>query len=396
MAFSIYEIKDYSDMAKPSDLLGENYYLQDVFHQTRPELMNFNDKSIENEDSKRDPFFKERDRDEKEDKGDHELSDQKYVYNPHNWDSQESILVKDRRYTGSFNSVQNVLSLYFLENNPQYLVFKKSSKIRTAASMADLMRFTSKFSRKRSPKTNATLIKSPKNNDSTWQWKVRGYEQWSESSGHTVTVKLEKDPSVKDIRNLQVRVSCTCPFWQYYGPAFNSNTGEYSYDAKSVKSPDSRDPMRKNLICKHVYAVGLIFQKYASKNNLDTYKEVDELLESLDEKENQFLPEITSEGIREIIRLLPNSEKNKIESILKKYEVEDNDSRKEKIWEDLLKSLKEILDTKDKSFLQKLLNKFKSFFSRSKNKKKSSVKKASISNIIDMYKKETGESYGDL
>jgi hypothetical protein len=367
-----------------------------VFHQTRPELLHIKDKSTQNEDSKRDPFFRERDRDEKENKGDYELSDQKYVYNPHNWDSQESILVKDRRYTGNSNSVRNVISYYLLENNPQYLIFNKVSNVKTAASMADLMRFTSKFSRKRSPKTNATLTKSPKNNDSTWQWRVKGYEQWSEGSGHIVTVKLEKDPEVKDIRNLQVRVSCSCPFWQYYGPAFNSNTGEYSYDGKSVKSPDARDPMRKNLICKHVYAVGLIFQKYASKNNLDTYKEVDELLESLDEKEDQFLPEITSEGVREIIKLLPNSEKVKIENILKKYEIEENDQKKEKTWNDLLSNLKQILDTKDKSFLQKLLSRFKSFFSRSKNRKKSSMRKASISNIIDIYEKETGENYGDL
>lgn len=395
MSHSLYEIDGYQDIAKPSDYFGENWYLQDVFNQTRPDMMNYDDNHTDNQDHKRHPWFKERDKDEKEDKGDHEISDHKYLFSPQNWDQQESQFGDTRRYTGNINQARRVVSLFLLEESPKNMTFYAVDKSRTAASMADLMRYTSRFSRKRSPRTNVNLIRKPKDNNLTWMYRVRGYEKWSDKKGHVVTVKLEKDNKEKDIRKMQVRVSCTCPFWKYYGPDYNANRNEYLYgESKSNgQSPDKNDPKRQNIICKHVYSVGLIFQRFATKYNLDNYKELDDILDLLGEEKDQFLPEITSEGVKSIIQSLDTSEKRKLEPILNRFEKEKNETRRERIWSDLMKEMKETLEVKDKSFLKKLYDKFRSFF---KNKKRSSVRKASLSNILEIYKEENGERYGDL
>jgi hypothetical protein len=129
MAHSLYEIDGYQDVAKPSDLLGENWYLQDVFNQTQPEVMHYDDKGTENTDHKRNPYFRERDRDEKEDKGDHQNDDHSYIKSPSNWSERDDYLVK--------KSVDSVIANYRLDNDPVY--YRVSSiNIKTALSLSEL------------------------------------------------------------------------------------------------------------------------------------------------------------------------------------------------------------------------------------------------------------------
>lgn len=56
-----------------------------------------------------------------------------------------------------------------------------------------------------------------------------------------------------------VRVSCTCGFFKFYGCDFNATENDYNLRKMSNGSPpDIRDPERENNICKHVYAASKV------------------------------------------------------------------------------------------------------------------------------------------
>ncbi len=58
------------------------------------------------------------------------------------------------------------------------------------------------------------------------------------------------------IKNRDLFVSCTCNFWKYNGPDYNAIEQGYSERSFSnLQSPDTRDPNKEFLICKHVYKV---------------------------------------------------------------------------------------------------------------------------------------------
>lgn len=86
---------------------------------------------------------------------------------------------------------------------------------------------------------------------------------YSDPKGHLVTIlfpnltaeELKKNKNLLPI-DTRVRCWCTCPAWRLWGSAYNSTNQKYNLQPFSEsRSPDKRDPDRKNLVCKHVYAV---------------------------------------------------------------------------------------------------------------------------------------------
>jgi hypothetical protein len=60
-----------------------------------------------------------------------------------------------------------------------------------------------------------------------------------------------------------VRVSCTCGYWKYWGPDYNSVENDYNLRKMSDGSPpDIRDPHREHWICKHTYAASRVLVDY--------------------------------------------------------------------------------------------------------------------------------------
>lgn len=53
------------------------------------------------------------------------------------------------------------------------------------------------------------------------------------------------------------KIHCTCPFWKYYGPTFWSKKFNYFLKEEDTSdiSPDIRDPLKKQFLCKHAYHV---------------------------------------------------------------------------------------------------------------------------------------------
>ena len=72
-----------------------------------------------------------------------------------------------------------------------------------------------------------------------------------------VRVKAARVGNVVRLAKMDLKVTCSCPAWQYLGPEFHAKTDGY-LDGKPVgtaSAPDVRDPKRNHLVCKHVMAV---------------------------------------------------------------------------------------------------------------------------------------------
>ncbi len=92
---------------------------------------------------------------------------------------------------------------------------------------------------------------------------VKSKMSYSSKQGHLVTIlfptitvdQLKKNKNMLPI-DTRVRCWCTCPAWQMWGSSYNSTNLKYNLQPFSeTRIPDKRDPDRKNLVCKHVYAV---------------------------------------------------------------------------------------------------------------------------------------------
>ena len=346
MAYSIYDIADAQSISKPSDLMEvPDYYLQDVFFMTRPEVFNF-----DNLPGEGDPYYKNyRDDEIVRDK---EFSDFKHTHNPHNWTQQEPVLVNPyKRY-----DLNHVISSYRMLTNPidMELIYRSFGD-RSAANLEDLLRATSRFSSKYAKLCTVRKLKEDKKTN-TWYFIVKGNKIDSNARGHEVQVQLERNPKQVDFRKLKVKISCSCPFWVWWGPDYNADHRHYllGNPLSDGSAPNKNDPTRKNLICKHVYSVGQIFEKFAKRTGQDTYKEVDSILDNV-EKGSKELDKTEMKDIQEISKYLKPSDRRELNPYIQKFYREPSMQRKAKIREDAIVDLADILSLENKSFLRKLL-----------------------------------------
>lgn len=72
-----------------------------------------------------------------------------------------------------------------------------------------------------------------------------------------IKLKAEREGNIVKMAKLELRVTCSCPGWQWLGPEYHSKSKSY-LDGKprgTASTPDIRDPKRQNRVCKHVAAV---------------------------------------------------------------------------------------------------------------------------------------------
>jgi len=399
---SIYDVEYSQELAMPSDALTENDYTQDVFMQTRPEPFDFDNRDRGETPSQGDPYFRDWDMDE--DVKFREKSLQRYNQSPKNWDKQRSVLINPYDRSDRQGSAHRVVEAYLKtaatpDKHKPYDPNKPAPLQGRTPTLAKLMHYTSSFSKRRAPKTTVKLNNADPAN-LTWTYKAKGGESWSSSSGHDVKIVLEKKEDMKDFREMKVKVTCSCPFWKYYGPDFNSGSGNKidpyrlgpsRIDKKDNKgnpvnpAPNKRDPGRHNMICKHVAAVGKVFQKYAAKHNLDTYKQVEGIFDQLEKQEKAVSPEREMEGVKAIVDKMERSDQKEMQPLIDRYEKEENEVRKENMRSGILLNLEDNIETQDKGWLQKLLEFITRFFRINKG---SSVRNASVDRVLEMYMNE--------
>jgi hypothetical protein len=79
--------------------------------------------------------------------------------------------------------------------------------------------------------------------------------EFESSSGHMVKIKSDPRVPVDDLNTADVLVSCSCPFWQYNGPEYHAQQGDYLHGVLqgTATKPERNDPDMNNYVCKHAY-----------------------------------------------------------------------------------------------------------------------------------------------
>lgn len=87
-----------------------------------------------------------------------------------------------------------------------------------------------------------------------WRFQVFGGKKDSRQGGWEVNIWLEKDEK-KSPAQLNFKAKCGCPAWVYWGSEYHAVGRDFLYDRKRgpATPPRVRDPLGKNLVCKHVY-----------------------------------------------------------------------------------------------------------------------------------------------
>jgi len=131
---------------------------------------------------------------------------------------------------------------------------------KVAMSLPDLVQQTNSFSTKNRPGCSASLLKSnPK--DLFLSYNVKCTMKDSDPAGHNVKVHFDAS-EVKDettAKNLDTRVSCTCPAFLWWGGQWNSHQRDAleGEPRDMLTAPTERLDLRENfVICKHIAVVG--------------------------------------------------------------------------------------------------------------------------------------------
>jgi SWIM zinc finger len=130
--------------------------------------------------------------------------------------------------------------------------------LRYAALIADIERKAEGSEvQKRSKKVKLSLQKADPAKGS-WVFKAQGSEEY------TVRLKVKREGNILDVGKLHVQISCTCPFFRFYGPEHWAKEGDYLLGKPrgTGNAPWSRDPDGEHSACKHLLAVLRLAKRY--------------------------------------------------------------------------------------------------------------------------------------
>ena len=164
-----------------------------------------------------------------------------------------------------------------------------------AFSLKELVGLTSEFSMKRKDKSDRTSGCTSRviRTDATkflFVYNVTCSESYSKKGGHTVRLKFDFKKMQKTGRadDLDVRVSCSCPAFLWWGAQWNLSTGDALYGQPRPKLQPPTEPKRyQYVICKHVKVVAdrispvleRMLQSYRTKEDDEASKKKDQEVE---------------------------------------------------------------------------------------------------------------------
>jgi hypothetical protein len=129
---------------------------------------------------------------------------------------------------------------------------RKASAVRVAAKMAEILQGMDPGIRSRARGVTPKVKRRDVDNV-VYSFAVPG------SKGETYTVKVKGVPSgnVRTISKMDLKLSCTCDFWQWQGPEHWAKAGDYLFGKPrgAASRPTEKDPDGRNRLCKHAVAV---------------------------------------------------------------------------------------------------------------------------------------------
>jgi hypothetical protein len=106
-----------------------------------------------------------------------------------------------------------------------------------------------------------TKRNDPKNG--RWMFTVKCHQPKSKGPYDVRFKLLGTGPKTQGMLGREVEVSCNCNAWKYNGADFNALDKDYSERQYSDgTAPNTRDPQRRYLICKHVAASIPLFKRF--------------------------------------------------------------------------------------------------------------------------------------
>ena len=137
-------------------------------------------------------------------------------------------------------------------DNPD-LINNRAAMSRVATLIGDIVTRCGEDLVGRSRDLNTKLRRVDQKN-AVWLYDVDGSKP---NQSYRVRVKLLRKGNRVDPKKLDVRVSCSCPFWQWQGPEHWAKVGDYLFGKPvgTAARPVKKDPNGKHAACKHVLAV---------------------------------------------------------------------------------------------------------------------------------------------
>ena len=199
---------------------------------------------------------------------------------------------------------------------------------KVAISLPDLIRQTNAFSVKRRAGCDPVL-KSSRPKELYLEYKVTCHENYSDPKGHDVQVKfdLSQVEETQDAKRLDVKCSCSCPAFLYWGAQWNlhQRDGLHGEPRPLLQAPTERLDLRGNfVICKHLKAVFERILPAVQHNIVKIVREREVKLNK--ERQEQQPPSEKEKGLRE--RQEEMRKKKEIDKIVK---VKDEDTQKKMI-----------------------------------------------------------------
>lgn len=138
-------------------------------------------------------------------------------------------------------------------NNTDWKMSK--SAVRMSEIEAGCSRRLHQLSNRLKPKLLRTDIKNM-----VWLFAVPG----SKGQVYRVRVKAIPKGNTLMLSKMDVRVSCSCPYWQWQGPEYWASTEDYLYGKPrgTASLPEVKDPKGKHRGCKHLLAVFKAMAEY--------------------------------------------------------------------------------------------------------------------------------------
>ena len=127
--------------------------------------------------------------------------------------------------------------------------FVNKMAVRIAARMADILHGLDPEITRRAKSVHPTVHQADEDKK-VYQYRVSG------SDGKTYMVKMQGASADGTMEDVDIKVTCSCGFWQYQGPEYHARVGGYLLGSPrgTADRPTSKDPGGHNRVCKHVAA----------------------------------------------------------------------------------------------------------------------------------------------
>lgn len=185
------------------------------------------------------------------------------------------------------------------------------TRYKVAFSIKDLVNLTSEFSVAKARNCNMSVRKTDLDN-MLLVYNVKCKEKGSDPKGHTVKIRFDTS-QIEDksgIGDLDVKVSCSCPAFLYWGAQWNLGQGDSLEGEPRPLYQAPTDPRRfQFVICKHIKVVSDRVNPFL-KRLLDKYR--GEMVEKTLERYDSTKPEIKQvEDEDEVTEINPEPKEKK-------------------------------------------------------------------------------------